>query len=114
MKLQAAVRGVVGYGPTTVKFRSRGANGKQARVSISPTGRPPYAFRLGTVIARVRSTRGNPVPHARDCFASARNDNGVPSPFLAQDGLTMADDRSDIRPGEVKTALPERFDASLY
>jgi tRNA-Thr(GGU) m(6)t(6)A37 methyltransferase TsaA len=26
----------------------------------------------------------------------------------------MADDRSDIRPGEVKTALPERFDASLY
>jgi len=26
----------------------------------------------------------------------------------------MADDRSDIRPGEVKTALPQCFDASLY
>jgi len=26
----------------------------------------------------------------------------------------MTGDRSDIRPGEVKTALPEQFDASLY
>jgi tRNA-Thr(GGU) m(6)t(6)A37 methyltransferase TsaA len=26
----------------------------------------------------------------------------------------MTDDPSDIRPGEVKTVLPERFDASLY
>jgi tRNA-Thr(GGU) m(6)t(6)A37 methyltransferase TsaA len=32
----------------------------------------------------------------------------------ASDGLTMTGDRSDIRPGEVKTALPERFDAALY
>jgi tRNA-Thr(GGU) m(6)t(6)A37 methyltransferase TsaA len=40
-------------------------------------------------------------------FQKCRNDD-------ASDGLTMTGDRSDIRPGEVKTALPERFDAALY